>query len=138
MSSKKIVSACLAGIHCRYDCASQERESIREMVARGEAIPVCPEQLGGLATPRPPAEIIGDKVVNNLGQDVTQQYIKGAQEALLIAQLTNATEAYLKSKSPMCGAGQVYDGSFTGTLKAGDGVFTRKLRELGIKIFSID
>lgn len=138
MSTKKIVSACLAGIECRWDCASQERIDIRQMVERGEAIPVCPEQLGGLPTPRPPAEIKGEKVQTKDGVDVTDQFYKGASEALKILELYGATEVYLKSRSPSCGAGTIYDGSFSGKLTQGDGIFTRLLRMKGIKVYSVD
>nr|BFD58032.1 DUF523 domain-containing protein [Bdellovibrio sp. CKG001] len=134
----KIVSACLSGVHCRYDCKAQTRSSIEEMVQNGEAIPVCPEQLGGLPTPRPPAERIGDRVLTNQGADVTAEYQRGAQEALRIAKLTGATEALLKSKSPMCGCGKIYDGTFSGNQKDGDGVFAELLKNHGIKVTTID
>ncbi len=135
---KVIVSACLAGIHCRYDCASQERESIKELVRKGEAIPVCPEQLGGLPTPRPPAEKQGDRIITKCGSDVTQQYNQGALEAFKISELSGATVAYLKSRSPMCGSGFIYDGSFSGKLTDGDGVFTRVLKNNNITVISVD
>lgn len=134
----KIVSACLSGVHCRYDCKAQTRSEIEEMVKNGEAIPVCPEQMGGLSTPRPPAERIGNKVLTNAGADVTDQYQRGAEEALRIAQLAGATEALLKSKSPMCGYGKIYDGTFTGTTIDGDGVFAELLKKHGIKITAVD
>ena len=134
----KIVSACLSGVPCRYDCKAQTRLPVEEMVQNGEAIPVCPEQLGGLSTPRPPAERIGDKVLTNQGADVTAEYQRGAEEALRIAKLAGATEALLKSKSPMCGCGKIYDGTFTGNLKDGDGVFAELLKKHGIKVAVID
>ncbi|WP_347357827.1 DUF523 domain-containing protein [Bdellovibrio sp.] len=134
----KIVSACLSGVHCRYDCKAQTRSSIEEMVQKGDAIPVCPEQLGGLPTPRPPAERIGDKVLTNKGIDVTAEYQRGAEEALRIAKLAGATEALLKSKSPMCGCGKIYDGTFSGNQKDGDGVFAELLKKNGIKVTVID
>lgn len=134
----KIVSACLSGVHCRYDCKAQTRSPIEEMVQNGEAIPVCPEQLGGLPTPRPPAERIGDKVLTNKGVDVTAEYQRGAEEALRIAKLAGATEALLKSKSPMCGCGKIYDGTFSGNQKDGDGVFAELLKKHGIKVTVID
>lgn len=134
----KIVSACLAGIECRYDCKSQERAEIIEIVEKGEAIPVCPEQLGGLSTPRIPAEIQGEKVINKLGEDVSSQYEKGANQALKIALLVGATKALLKSKSPMCGVDKIYDGKFSGTLKEGQGIFTKLLQENNIETIEID
>lgn len=136
--TKKIVSACLAGFHCRFDCASKEREHIRVMVEKGEAIAVCPEQMGGLPTPRIPAEQIGTKVISKAGDDVTAAYELGAQEALKMALLTGATEAHLKSRSPMCGPDKIYDGTFTGTLIEGDGIFAKLLKEKKIKVISVD
>jgi uncharacterized protein YbbK (DUF523 family) len=134
----KIVSACLSGVHCRYDCKAQARADIEAMVKNGEAIPVCPEQMGGLPTPRPPAERVGDKVLTDKGADVTAEYNRGAEEALQIAKLVGATEALLKSKSPMCGCNKIYDGTFTGATKDGDGVFAELLKKHGIKVTPID
>ncbi len=134
----KIVSACLAGVNCRYDCKHQERLNIVEMVKNGEALPICPEQLGGLSTPRPPAEIIGSKVITNEGVEVTDQFNHGAQEALKITKLAGVKKALLKSKSPMCGSGKIYDGTYSGNLKKGDGVFAKLLKENGIEVESVD
>lgn len=134
----KIVSACLAGFHCRFDCASKERSDIKRMVENGEAIPVCPEQMGGLSTPREPSEIMGDKVLTKSGRDVTREFELGANEALKMALLVNTEEAYLKSKSPSCGLGIIYDGTFSGNLIPGDGLFTKLLKERGIKVHSVD
>jgi uncharacterized protein YbbK (DUF523 family) len=134
----KIVSACLAGIPCRYDCQAKERTQIKEWVARGEAIAVCPEQLGGLPTPRPPAEIQGDKVITNQGVDVTAEYQAGAAKALEIALENGATEAYLKSKSPMCGYQNIYDGSYSGKIKKGHGIFATALLKKEIKITEVE
>ena len=134
----KIVSACLSGVHCRYDCKAQARAEIEAMVKNGEAIPVCPEQMGGLPTPRPPAERIGDQVLTNKGVDVTSEYQRGAEEALQVAKLAGVTEALLKSKSPMCGCGKIYDGTFSGATTDGDGVFAELLKKNGIKVTPID
>lgn len=138
MTKKVIVSACLAGFHCRYDGNSQEREQIKIMFDNGEAIAVCPEELGGLPTPRTPAEIIGDKVISKTGTDVTHEYQSGANISLEKAIEIGATEAYLKSRSPMCGCGKIYDGTFSGNLVEGDGIFTQMLKARGIKVHSID
>jgi len=134
----KIVSACLAGLNCRYDCASKEQAFIKAMVEKGEAIAVCPEQMGGLPTPRTPAEIMGEQVISKSGEDVTQNYLRGALEAFKIVEMSKASEAYLKSKSPMCGGGLIYDGTHTGQLTRGDGIFTKLLKENGITIHSVD
>jgi uncharacterized protein YbbK (DUF523 family) len=138
MSEKIIVSACLAGLECRYDCKSKERSEIIELVKKGVATPVCPEQLGGLPTPRDPAEIIEDKVLTVHGKDVTFEYQKGAQEAFKVLKLTGATKAILKSKSPMCGVGEVYDGSYSGKTVEGDGIFAKLLKSNGIKVEKAD
>lgn len=140
-SSKKkfLVSACLAGIECRYDCQAQERIDIVELVKSGEAFPVCPEQLGGLPTPRDPAEILPDgKVISNKGVDVTHEYNEGAKKALEEFISQGASEALLKSKSPMCGVGKVYDGKFSGKLIDGNGVFTQLLIKKGVTCTPID
>jgi len=134
--SLKIVSACLAGVNCRYDCQHKEDADITKLVSEGKAIPVCPEQLGGLPTPRIPAERKGDKVISKDGRDVTEQYLMGANEVLKIVDMCQIKEAILKDKSPMCGCGQIYDGNFTGKLIKGDGVLTELLKKRGIKITS--
>ena len=130
----KIVSACLCGIPCRYDGESREDPELMELVARGEAIPVCPEQLGGLPTPRVPAERQGDRVVTKTGVDVTAQYRRGAEEVLRLAQKLGCTAAVLKERSPSCGSGQIYDGTFTGTLTDGFGAAAQLLRAHGIRV----
>ena len=131
-------SACLAGVNCRYDGQNKEKNEILELIKKGEAIAVCPEQLGGLPTPRPPAEIQGDKVLTIDGHDVTFNYNTGALEALKLAELYNCDEAWLKSKSPMCGHGEIYDGNFKGKTTQGEGVLAKLLIAKGIKVRSID
>ncbi len=132
----KIVSACLAGINCRWDGESRPCQKVVDLVKEGKAIPVCPEQLGGLTTPRTPAEQKEDKVFTKNGKDVTSQFERGAKEALKIALLANCEEAIIKSKSPSCGCGNIYDGTFSGKLIVGDGVFAKILKKNNIKVFS--
>lgn len=132
----KIVSACLAGIKCRWNGEAKPCKKVMDLIKQGKAIPVCPEQLGGLTTPRTPAEQKGNKVFTKDGKDVTAQFEKGAEEALKIAKLANCNEAIMKSKSPSCGSGLVYDGSFTGRLIKGDGVFTKVLKKNNIKVIT--
>jgi len=132
----KLVSACLAGYRCNYRGEAKLNESIIELVKRGEAIPVCPEQLGGLPTPREPAEQRDGKVFTKSGKDVTENFSNGAYEALRIAVLYNCTEAILKSKSPSCGCGQIYDGKFSGNLVKGNGITTELLKANGIKVYT--
>ena len=132
----KIVSACLAGIKCKWDGKAKPCQKVIQLVGQGKAIPVCPEQLGGLTTPRFPAEQRGNKVFTKGEKDVTIQFKRGAKEALKIAKLANCNEAILKSKSPSCGSGKIYDGTFSGKLIDGDGVFAKILKNNNIKVFT--
>ncbi len=134
----KLISACLAGTNCAWNGGNKKCEKVIEMVKNGDAILVCPEQLGGLSTPRDPAEIQGDKVVTIHGDDVTEQFERGATEALKIAQMAGCTEAILKAKSPSCGSGKTYDGTFSNTLTEGDGIFATKCKENGITVTTED
>jgi uncharacterized protein YbbK (DUF523 family) len=129
-----IVSACLAGVACRYDGAAKPCEKVIRLVAEGKAIPLCPEQLGGLTTPRASAEISGNRVIRKDGVDVTDAFTRGAQEALKIARLVGAKTAILKARSPSCGLGKIYDGSFSGRLVDGNGVFAEMCKQNGIKV----
>ena len=131
---KILISACLLGIPCRYDAASKAQSWVEELARRHELVPVCPEQLGGLPTPRTPSERRGDRVVMNTGADVTEQYRRGAACALRLYQLLGCKAAVLKERSPSCGCGAVYDGTFTGTLTAGDGVTAALLQAHGIRV----
>lgn len=129
-----IVSGCLAGLICRYDGTAKPYEKVIRMVAEGKTIPLCPEQLGGLPTPRISAETRGNKVIRKDGVDITEEFQCGAQEALKLAKLIGASTAILKARSPSCGFGQVYDGSFTGTLIGGNGIFAELCKNNGIEI----
>ena len=141
-----LVSGCLVGQKCRYDGTSETIGRLREMVEVGEAIPVCPEQLGGLPTPRPPQEIRGGdgaavlagraRVIDSEGRDVTQSFMKGAGDALVIAEDNNIKEAVLKSESPACGSGKIYDGTFSNRLRDGDGVTAALLKRHGIEVIT--
>ncbi len=138
-----IVSACLAGVNCRYDGGSSALPRIREMVGEGGALPLCPEQLGGLPTPRAPSEISGGdgrdvlagkaRVLSSAGGDVTSCYLKGAGEVLKIAGLVSAREAVLKDKSPSCGCRLICRG---GRQVAGVGVCAAMLIKSGIRVAS--
>ncbi len=129
-----LVSACLLGVCCRYDGESKACPAVLDLAKEHELIPVCPEQLGGLPTPRTPAEIQGERVVTRDGRDVTKEYQKGAEEAARLYQLLRCDCAILKARSPSCGCGQVYDGSFSGTLTPGDGTAARTLKRLSIPV----
>ena len=131
-----IVSACLAGYRCRYDGKIVPDEEIVALMKRGEAIPVCPEMMGGLPCPRVPAERTADgtRVIAKDGRDLTDAYRRGAEETLRMAQLYGCDRAVLKARSPSCGYGQIYDGSFSGTLREGSGVAAELLAENGITV----
>lgn len=131
-----LVSACLLGENCKYSGSNNLAAGMAEaLTAAGYTIiGCCPEQMGGLPTPRVPAERAGERVVNKEGADVTEAFCKGAAAALALAQAQGCTAAVLKKNSPSCGCGQIYDGSFTGTLVSGDGVTAQLLKEHGIAI----
>jgi len=129
-----LVSACLAGIHSRYNGERKALEQVLDLIRQGVALPVCPEQLGGLPTPRPPCEILAGRVLNKDGQDQTAQFALGAEEGLRLARLFGATGAILKAGSPSCGCGSIYDGSFTGRRVPGNGVFAALLRAEGLAV----
>ena len=131
-----LVSACLVGCACRYDGESKPDAAVIELLERHNLIPFCPEVYGGLPTPRPPSEIVCGKVVSSEGKDVTKEYEKGAREALRIAKLCGCNIALLKSKSPSCGKGRIYDGTFSKKLCEGDGVCAALLMQNGIKVFT--
>lgn len=131
---KYVVSACLAGEKCRYDANSKPYRKIIALVENNEAIAVCPEILGGLCTPRPACEKKENKIISETGEDMTPYFEKCSKEALKIALDNNCIYAILKSKSPSCGYGKVYDGNFNGNLIAGNGMFAQVLKKNGIKI----
>ena len=133
-----IVSACLAGLPCRYDGQARPCPEVMELVRSGKAIPLCPEQLGGLATPRPPCEIRDGRVVDRAGTDRTEAYRRGAEAVLQAARTYGATEALLQNRSPSCGSGWIYDGTFSKTLVQGDGITARLLAENGIQVIGIE
>ena len=160
-----LVSACLLGVSCKYSGGHNYSEAVADLKEKYQLIPVCPEQMGGLMTPRVPAEVcsvkrrqmekagmstvaaetdlaaaekgcIERRVVAKNGTDVTEQFQRGAQEALKLAKLFGCKCAVLKSRSPSCGSGIIYDGTFTGTKVAGDGITAALLKENGIEVFS--
>ena len=132
-----IVSKCLAGVPCRYDGRDNLVPEIRALVERGEAVAVCPEVLGGLPTPRAPSELQSDgRVLSKQGEDVTAQFVSGAARAMALCRAHGCTGAILKARSPSCGKGVVYDGSFTGTRVPGSGVFAQMLLDAGIPVMT--
>ena len=130
-----LISACLLGMPCRYDGASKPHPLAEALAAKHHLVPVCPEQLGGLATPRPPAERQGDRVMAQTGTDVTGAYRRGAEAALALCRLLDCRAAVLKERSPSCGHGEIYDGTFSAALTAGDGVTAELLSANGIPVY---
>ena len=135
MKEAILISACLLGVRCRYDGGSKPQEPILRLMEKYTLIPVCPEQLGGLPTPRLPSERIGAQVVMKDGTDVTAAYRRGAEEALRLARLFGCRRAVLKERSPSCGHGVIHNGLFNGGLVEGDGVTAELLLQNGIAVY---
>ena len=140
---KILVSACLLGLPTRYDLLSKPYNKVLKLLEKHVIIPVCPEQLGGLGTPRPPSEIQGgrgwngkEKVINAEGEDVTENFVRGAKLTVRIAKLLKVDLVILKSRSPSCGIHEVYDGTFTGRLVKGSGVTAWFLKKEGFHIIN--
>lgn len=134
-----LCSACLLGVRCRYDGQGKESEAVRQLLGRHELVPVCPEQLGGLPTPRPPCERGADgRVRSRGGEDRTEAFVMGAEEALRIFRLTGCEAAILKARSPSCGKGLIYDGTFSGALTQGNGALAQRLLHEGIPVYTED
>ena len=137
-----IVSACLMGQNCKYNGGNNLNEEVVEFCRNHKYVTVCPESAGKLPAPRPPAEKIGDRIVDKEGKDVTDAFLRGADISLKtcmeMARISGEEieGAILKANSPSCGVGQIYDGTFSGTLTEGNGVFAGMLRRLGIEIIT--
>lgn len=133
---KLLVSACLLGANCKYSGDHNYCPAVARLSERHTLIPVCPEQLGGLPTPRTPAERVGERVMTENGRDVTEQYRRGAEEAVKLAKLLGAEGAVLKFRSPSCGCGTIYDGTFSHTRIPGNGVAAQALLDLGLPVWT--
>ncbi|SKA95726.1 Uncharacterized conserved protein YbbK, DUF523 family [Caloramator quimbayensis] len=141
-----LVSSCLLGLDTKYNGENNAKELLIEYSRYGKFIPICPEQLGGLSTPRAPSEIAGGsgedvlkglcRVLSESGTDETNQYIKGAKEVIKIVKIFPVKAAILKQRSPSCGSMQIYDGSFSGKVRDGAGVTAVLLKEYGIPVYS--
>ena len=136
MREKLLVSACLLGENCKYSGGNNFSPAVRSLAERFELLPVCPERLGGLPTPRVPSERVGDRVLTREGADVTEAFRRGAERALELARANGVTRAVLQERSPSCGSGSVYDGTFTGRLVPGRGVTAALLEENGVRTYS--
>lgn len=130
-----LVSGCLAGLPCRFDGASRPCKEVMRLVEEGRAQVVCPESLSGLPVPRPPAEQQPDGSVRDLdGKDVGAEFRLGAERAMRIALQSGCKKAILKARSPSCGVGKIHDGSFSGKLRDGNGIFAAKLLDAGFEV----
>ena len=145
MKKKVLISACLLGKNCRYNGGHSQLNELNKLDV--EWIPVCPEESGGLGTPRPSAEMQENaetilngkgKIITNKGKNVTSEFIQGAEKSLQLGLGAEVKIAVLKSKSPSCGIGKIYDGSFTKTLKTGNGIFAHLCHENDIACISSD
>lgn len=137
-----LVSACLLGLNCKYSGGNNLDERVVKLLEKENLVPVCPEQLGGLETPRVPCEIIMEgherRVVNREGVDHTREFIKGAEETLKLAKMLKEDSALLQPRSPSCGCRQIYDGTFSGKLIDGEGLTAEILRKNGIKVYDTE
>ena len=124
------------GVNCKYSGGNNLNERVLRLGEKHTLIPVCPEQLGGLSTPREPSEIIGKRVINKSGRDVTENYVRGAEETLKTARAYNCRCAVLKERSPSCGTKEVYDGTFSKTVVSGKGITAALLENNGIEIYN--
>ena len=129
-----LISACLTGAACRYDGGSGCLPELPALMERYDLVPVCGECMGGLPTPRPAAERVGERVLNRAGTDVTAEFLRGAERVLEQAERYGCRTALLKERSPSCGSGRIYDGTFSGTLTDGWGVTAERLREHGVRV----
>ena len=135
MKEKLLISACLLGTPCRYDGRSVAKVDVDRLTEKYDLIPVCPEVDGGLPTPRTPSERVGDRVLMRDGRDVTENYMRGALIAYEACVKNGCKYALMKERSPSCGVGRIYDGTFSGTLTDRDGVAAEYLLSHGIKVF---
>ncbi|MBU5487584.1 DUF523 domain-containing protein [Clostridium sp. MSJ-8] len=131
-----MISSCLCGVNCKYNGKNNKNDKCVELLRENKAICFCPEQLGGLTTPRVPSEIREDRVVSKEGIDVTDNFKRGAKEALKIAQITGIKKAIMKEGSPSCGVHYIYDGTFSGNKIEGMGITTRMFLENNIEVVS--
>lgn len=137
-----LISACLAGVNCKYNGGNNENRWVKEFMKDKDCMLVCPEGLGQLPTPRPPSEFINGRAIDKNGKDITDNLTSGAEKTLAkaekrAAELGQKIElAILKANSPSCGCGKIYDGTFSGVLIDGDGIFTELLKKKGIPVIT--
>lgn len=137
-----LISACLAGVNCKYNGGNNDCLWVKEFMKGKDYMLLCPEEAGGLPTPRPPAELINERVFNKIGEDVTDYFIRGAEKAMKAAErraaeLGQEIELVIsKANSPSCGCDKIYDGTFSGVLVDGDGIFVKMLKEREIPVIT--
>ena len=131
-----LVSKCLAGEYCRWDGGTNLVPELKALVESGSAVTVCPEESGGLSTPRNPSEILDGRVFSKTGEDVTGCFRKGAEAALRVFEGNHCEYAVLKAKSPSCGCGLIHNGKFDGGLVAGNGVTAQLLLDRGYHVIT--
>lgn len=131
---KILVSACLLGENCKYSGGNNKNEEVIKLGERHTLVPVCPECFAGLPIPRTPAEIRDGRVFNKLGEDITHAFMDGAEKTLYVAEESGCHIAVLKERSPSCGFGKIYDGTFTGNLTDGNGIAADLLYKNGITV----
>ncbi len=135
MKEKLLISACLLGRNCKYNGGNNYHPLTEKLRERYDLVPVCPECFGGLPIPHDPSERVGDRVLSRSGADVTAAFQKGAEKTVEAARKAGARKAVLKERSPSCGFGAIYDGTFTGTVVPGDGVAAQALAAEGVAIW---
>lgn len=138
-----LVSSCLAGVNCRYNGSNSEDKVVADLVKEGKAVAICPEIIAGLPSPRPSCELSEDSegniaVISDKGEDFTEEFVKGSEMALEIAEILGIRKAILQSRSPTCGCGLIYDGKFSGKLIEGNGLFAELLIKSGIEVCTED
>lgn len=138
MEIEYVASACLCGLNCRYDGKTKPKESIVKLFNAGKVLPLCPENLGGLQAPRAPCEWQNGRAMDRNGRNLTENFERGSEIAMQKALASGCRKAILKSRSPSCGVGHIYDGTFTGTLRSGNGLWAEKLLKAGFEIFTED
>ena len=135
MKEKLLISACLLGRNCKYNGGNNYAPLTEELKERYDLVPVCPEAFGLLPIPHDPSERVGDKVLSKSGEDVTQAFRKGAEKTLAVVEKEGVRLAVLKERSPSCGCGSIYDGTFTGKVVPGNGVAAELLLRHGVTIY---
>lgn len=133
-----LVSACLLGENCKFNGGNNDNQAVKNFLTNNQAVPICPELLAGLPTPRPPAEIVNGRVTEVTGQDVHERYQLGVREAMELIKDQSIDLAILQSCSPTCGVNQVYDGQFVGRKISGSGLFAQTLRENGYRVIDAE